>query len=335
MRALRQLSLLLALFCVAVCSAPLAFAFMAPSPSGVIINETFDDYEDQAAFETVWLPSPSPSPTSPPTFGGTLLPDGAGGLVPGSVPDSIEGKAVHIQSGLNSYAGGSLPELQSLYPTLWEPIRLSADIFVDLNRNKRVTVGLRHTLGPAGLTSPLNIIELGHWNANAIDPTTPDGEPPVSNYSQTGFAYRVMLFGALGGDLARQPNFQYFVLDDRLDRPDDGDALVTLADIGSGWHRYAATIGVDFVTLTLDLFRDGVNNASGLPGVDSEVTYHISPRDIPFNDLRFGGASGLTSQFGAVVDNIVLERVQTIPEPAALSLASVAVLASVRKLRRR
>jgi hypothetical protein len=96
----------------------------------------------------------------------------------------------------------------------------------------------------------------------------------------------------------------------------DDDALVRPEDVGPGWHRYSATISVDFVTLTLDLFRDGKNNATGLPGVDSTVTWEISPRmEFPFDSLRIGSPSGLTSSFGAVVDNVRLELV-SVPEPA-------------------
>jgi MYXO-CTERM domain-containing protein len=75
-----------------------------------------------------------------------------------------------------------------------------------------------------------------------------------------------------------------------------------------------------------------MNNATGLPGVDSEVTWSITPRSsAPFDSLRIGAPSGITSVFGAVVDNIVLERVQPIPEPAALSLAGIAILTLRRR----
>ncbi|WP_145430973.1 hypothetical protein [Lacipirellula limnantheis] len=222
-----------------------------------------------------------------------------------------------------------MSELQTLVPTIEEPIRLSADMFDDALPNKRVSVGIRSS------TEPINIIELGRWNAFAPDPTG-GLAPPPNNGQSTGFAYRVMNFGPPSLPLVQQPNFQYFPLDPSLDRPFDADALVTPADIGPGWHRYSATIGVNFVTLMLDLFRDGLNNATGLPGVDSEVTWSIVPRgSAPFDSLRIGATSGVTSVSGAVVDNIVLERVLSIPEPVALTMASMAALAMACKRRRR
>lgn len=312
----------------ACCAASTAAAAVPGLPGGVIIDERFDQYPDQAAFEAVWLPSPSSSPAAPPEYGGKLLPDNFD-VVP---PVGIDGKAIHAQNGINSYAGDALPELYSLQPTFFEPIRLSADIFSDETRNKRASVGIRSTSGPPG--SLANVVELGHWNAPVTDPTIPTGQPPVTTYSETSFAYRLIMFGPLAGDLVQQPNFQYFPLDPQLDRPDDGDAIVTHADIGPGWHRYTATIGVDFVTLTLDLFRDGINNATGAPGVDSEVTHLISARNSPFNDLRIGGVSGLMSIQPVVIDNVRLERV-AIPEPtaAALLLTAAGLLYATRRRR--
>lgn len=300
----------------ACCAVSPAAASLPSPPSGIIVDEQFDHYLDQAAFEVVWLPSPSASPAAPPEYGGVLLSDLSSDPFP---PPGMDGKAVQSQTGLNSYAGPALSELHALQPTFFEPIRLSADIFSDQMRNRRASVGLRYTNATSGIGSVANIIELGHWNAPAEDPTIPDGQPPMTIVSGTSFAYRVIMFGPLAGDLVQQPNFQYFALDPRLDRPDDGDAVVTHADIGSGWHRYTATIGVDFVTLTLDLFRDGLNNATGAPGVDSEVTHLIFAQNRPFNDLRIGGVSGLTSIQPVVIDNVRLERV-AIPEPAAISL---------------
>lgn len=313
-------------------SAADALAFVAPPETGVIINETFDGYADQAAFEAVWQPTApvgtNPPPSSPPY--GVLIPEGSGWAnPPNDFPPDLQGQAVFIQNRLNVYAGPALSELQTLVPTIAEPIRLSADMFDDALPNKRVSIGIRNS------TQAFNVIELGRWNAFAVDPT--DGRSPHPNDGlSTGFAYRIINFGTPHYPLVMQPNYQYFPLDQSLENPLDADALVTPADIGPGWHRYSATIGVDFVTLMLDLFRDGLNNATGLPGVDSEVTWNIAPRGLaPFDSLRIGAPTGFTSIYGAVVDNIILERVQTIPEPAALSLASVTVLASVRKLRRR
>ena len=318
--------------CLALLHASTVAAFGPPPSSGVIVNETFDAYADQASFEAIWQPTVPATidPNMPPPPYGVLIPSFDADIsMPNGNPPGLQGKAAFIQNRLNVYAGPALSELQTLVPTIAEPIRLSADMFDDALPNKRVSVGIRNS------TQAFNVIELGRWNAFAVDPTGGRSPHPNDGLS-TGFAYRIINFGTPHYPLVMQPNYQYFPLDQSLENPLDADALVTPADIGPGWHRYSATIGVDFVTLMLDLFRDGLNNATGLPGVDSEVTWNIVPRGLaPFDSLRIGAPSGITSIYGAVVDNIILERVQTIPEPAALSLASVTVLASVRKLRRR
>jgi hypothetical protein len=238
-------------------------------------------------------------------------------------PPGLQGKGVYIENQLNVYAGPAQAELASLYPTQNAPVRLSVDIFDDgTSINKRTTVGIRTATNspgnPAGIVA--NIIELGHWNGATADPTDPSPMPP-SNLPVTGYAYRVIQFGPVLPPLAHQPNIQFFPLDSSLDRPLDSDNLVTPADIGPGWHRYTATIGIDFVKLTLDLFRDGKNNATGDLGVDSEVTWNILYR-APFalDRLQFGGLSGIRGPRGGAIDNLVLERVQ-IPEPATLFMA--------------
>jgi len=322
-------------------SAADALAFIAPPASGVIINETFDAYADQAAFEAVWTPTVGlqspPEPVLSPEYG-VLIPSAEVSLpAPNDQPPGLQGKAVYIENQLNVYAGPALDELTGLFPTPEAPVRLSADIFDDgTTRNKRTSVGIRSSVdSPTNPSSiPANIIELGHWNGFTSDPTDPSPTPP-SNGPATGFAYRVIQFGALLPPLAHQPNQQYFPLDPALESPFDSDDLVTPTDIGPGWHRYSATIGIDFVTLTLDLFRDGKNNATGETGVDSQVTWNLFYRT-PFvlDSLQFGGMSGIRGLHGGAVDNLVLERVQ-IPEPATLAMACVAILGSARVLRRR
>jgi hypothetical protein len=83
---------------------------------------------------------------------------------------------------------------------------------------------------------------------------------------------------------------------------------------------------VHFVAVAIDLFRDGLNNATNLPGVDSTVTWSILPRALPFNRLQIGAPSGITSFRGSVVDNIRLELVEIIPEPGAAVLLAIGIL---------
>jgi hypothetical protein len=304
-------------------------ALNASLPNLVLVDETFDSYVDQTAFETVWQPrNPITVPPGAPPYG-LLLPDNSA-LVPppNDFPPGMQGKAVFIKDALNVYAGPAQAELEFLSPTPTHAIKLTGDMFDDGLLSKRTTMGLRFS--PAGSGPPLNIIELGRFNANAQDPTDPAPIPPA-NQPALGFAYRIIQFGPFGPPLVRQPNWQYFPLDPALDGP-DADSLVRPNDIGPGWHRYSAEIGVDFVTMTLDLFRDGLNNATHSPGVDSSVTWSILTVGAPLNRLQIGGPSGLTSAFGSVVDNIRLERVElTIPEPSAGALLAIGMLAVSRR----
>jgi hypothetical protein len=105
-----------------------------------------------------------------------------------------------------------------------------------------------------------------------------------------------------------QPNWQFFQLPIELDREDDLDDLVNIADIGAGWHRYTAEITDTDVTVTLDLFRDGINNGTQEAGVDASHTWVLDSTGTGFDSLRIGGPSGVTSAGGGVVfDNVLLE----------------------------
>ena len=298
---------------------------LALEPSPVLVDERFDSYNDQASFEAVWRPA-NPMNLPPDDLQlGVLIPDISANVPsPNDFPPNLEGKAVYIRDALNVYAGAAQPELDFLTPTPTQSIKLSADIFDDGLNNKRTTVGLRSTVAPLGV----NVIELGRFNAPTFDPTNPTGDP----IPPTGFAYRVFGFDPSSVPLLSQPGWQYFPLDPSLDGP-DSNALVSPNDVGQGWHRYSAEIGVDFVTLVLDLFRDGVDNATGLPGVDSTVTWHIAARPDPFDRLQFGGPTGVRSALGSVIDNIRLERVDVIPEPSTALLLAIGWLALRRRLR--
>lgn len=77
-----------------------------------------------------------------------------------------------------------------------------------------------------------------------------------------------------------------------------------------GWHRFTAEFYVDRITISLDLHSDG--------NVDVVYTSFGAPSANPFNDLRFGGPSNLSSVGGgAWFDNI---RLEVIPEPSSAAL---------------
>ena len=191
----------------------------------VIVDENFDQYgvdpndpnsnPDQAAFEAVWAgtngilvaPAVNPDPNNP-----------------NNDPPNLQGRGVNILTGINEYVG--LPG--TVVPSATEAVRVSGDFFDSLTAtsgNRRASIGLRST-------SPSNIVELGFWNANTYDPTVadPNGDP-ILDQPSTGYAYRVVLFGTLGGNLLFEPNWQYFPLDPSLDFNDNGS--VNASDIGS------------------------------------------------------------------------------------------------------
>ena len=222
-----------------------------------------------------------------------------------------------------------------------------------------------------GIQRGLNFLEMGFYNASTCDPTVvgcdtsgsaerirpdPDAEPPepgTPGYRDSSqFGYRLVIFGSYGdfsengvnkGPLeAAAPNWQYFQLNPALDlsttvlpngNSGNEDGLVNITDVGSGWHEYQATLSEDSILLELDLFRDGLDNATGLAGIDASVEIGISYADAPeipgqqtaqpapFTSLRIGAPSGIQStngdgtvNFPSVFDNIylALEDVATV-----------------------
>lgn len=160
----------------------------------------------------------------------------------------------------------------------------------------------------------------------------------------TQFGYRAVIFGGYGDFIENgvnrgpivsgAPNWQYFQLDPGLDSPSttlpngtsgNGDGVANITDIGPGWHRFQATMMAESILLELDLFRDGLNNVDNSSGVDAsveiEVSYATAPEipgqqeagDAPFDSLRIGGPSGVSSltedetmNLPGVFDNIYL-----------------------------
>lgn len=300
-----------------------------------IVNENFDSYASQIAFETVWRPDAGTGHNPTGGTNGILVPNLTAGLVPpNDDPPGIQGQAVNISPGINEYDDDNNPATEpfQLVPTASESVQFGGDIFSDAAGNKRISIGLRNdTVQRAFGVFGYNFVELGQYQASTYDPTLPGPSPfdqPV-----TSFAYRVTLFDAttIGLPLQQVPEWQYFPLDIILDTKDSGgqpipDGLVTPTDIGEGWHRYTATISTTEITLELDLFRDGLANTEatagvGSPGVDSSVTWTIAPTNAdagdgfdfdPFTSLRIGSPSGIGTVNEAVVDNISLDMVNAV-----------------------
>ena len=96
--------------------------------------------------------------------------------------------------------------------------------------------------------------------------------------------------------------------------------LLRSVNIGEVWSTYRAIIGVDTITYEIDLFRDGLTNATattGVPGVDMSITVpNLTTSANGYNSLRIGGPSGVSSLGGGVVfDNISLELVDAVAGP--------------------
>ncbi|MGL4512623.1 MAG: hypothetical protein ACRCT8_05985 [Lacipirellulaceae bacterium] len=349
--------------CVAACG-PLALAAApAPALNMIFVNDNFDSYADQAAFEAAWPARAGDGFLAPPGPGGNLVDSGSG-------PAGITGKGAAGPSGLiNEHGGGYDPVINTsgyrIQPSATQDVVVRGDMFADTATGPtiRQTIGLRsdrfdRNPDPAVTDFGVNLVELGFWNSTGAciptdadnlcsggSPGDPNADPPVPPVPadpefrpETDFAFRLQLFsfaslgdyienGVNRGQMLRNPDWQFFPLDPALDlvanvKPNgtagNGSGAVSFADIGDGWHTFDATIGETKTVLTLDLFRDGINNATGLAGVDSTVEIEISMAEnfnnppfkfnpSPMNSLRIGSPSGVASASGvSTFDNLYL-----------------------------
>jgi hypothetical protein len=227
----------------------------------------------------------------------------------------------------------------AIIPTVGaEPIVLRGDIFAEGPALQRNTIGLRSLIGG----SSANLIEMGFYNdaPTPPDPVTGSAANGMDGQSRAfaGFGVRVQLMTSLPGP---NPNWQFFAFDPTWDA--NGNGLVTEAEVftalgGPGWHRFEVTIAPDDdqeghdITFSLDLLRDGKNNATNMPGPDSTftITDTVGVTDVGFNSLRIGGPSALPTTLSASFDNIRLTGPRapapglsaqvTVPEPASFHL---------------
>ncbi|MEZ6191632.1 MAG: PEP-CTERM sorting domain-containing protein [Phycisphaerales bacterium] len=218
------------------------------------------------------------------------------------IPEETGKFAFHPGGNTNIY---NLPNSISATETEW--IRLSVDIydndtsldpFFPLNPfNKRMTLGLRSS-------APANIIELGMFN----------------NMPEAHFMYRAILFDSINS--TPNPNWDGWDLGTEVVGP---DSLPVNRFRGAGWHRWIVTIKPESLVFEFDLDRDGT-----IDGTD--VYFDIAHTSFPgFNQLRFGGPSGVTSGGGGVhFDNILLEIIPA-PEPATFGLFTFGGLALLRR----
>ena len=321
----------------------------ATASAQIIVDESFDAYVfgngdvDQFAFENIWIPDAgdgrSPTTVLPPPFStqGVLVPDTTGEIEPPfNNPPGLTGVGVHYANftlgtspSINEYDGDGdnnnvdTPAFE-VAPTVEKNVFVAGDIYhngvTDSPNGERQTIGLRNdTIQRIDGSWGFNFLELGFYNAATFDPTDPANAPPndpTNDQPATDFAYRIVLWGPAGGDLVRNPNWQYFDLPPEFDDPvvdhnDDGvlgngDGIVNVADVGPGWHRFSAEVSDTGITLNLDLFRDGTIDASQ----EWEIEMFDDPETgepAPFTSLRIGSPSGIGGNEDVVFDNILLE----------------------------
>lgn len=256
-------------------------ALLTPAWAVPVIDDKFDSYADDTAMRAVWA-SNTGSTTNNFLFDANT--SGQPYVVP-PAPGAVDGKAVFFDGtngGIMKYTGTF-----SMMPTATQNIELTVDLAHDLlTSNKRLSLGLRYT---GSVTE--NLIELGFWNSL---PTGPNGE-----FYQ--FGYRTALFPG-------STNWQPYSLPTNKDQ---------LFEIGSAaFHTFKAVISLTDVTFTLDLFGDGLNNGTGEPGIDATNVVPAVTTSNGYNDIRFGGPSGVTSADPFLgVDNILLQYVDVVVDP--------------------
>ncbi|TWT37420.1 PEP-CTERM motif protein [Posidoniimonas corsicana] len=256
----------------------------------IIVDEDFESYNNDSELWNVWAPIVAESDAG-------LLEDGT--FIPNAFPEGGQG-VDHIGGPVNEYvpALGNEGSGEAIVPSATQSIVLSGDIFdTEAAGNKRMTIGLRNS------SVPSNIIELGLYNSFGVT------EP--NDVDSPSYGFRLVLFS--GGSTGYLGGWVPILLDPSLDTAPEGeepDGVVGPGDIGEAWHRYTATITPTDITVTMDLFRDGLNNATQEAGVDFTQTLDIVTSADGFDSLRIGGPSNSSSAGGGVVfDNISLTLV--------------------------
>ena len=254
-----------------------------------IVDEDFESYADSTALYSVWGPSNAAGELVDETFTEFITLDDID-------PQEVGARAFPTGGQGVEHTGGSVLEYQlplgtgTLQPSESQSIVLQGDIFdIGALGNKRMSIGLRSN-------APANLVEIGHWNESSVE-----------------LAGRAILF-ASPTPVSAQPNWQFYELPVELDRPDDADEVTTLADLGEAWHTHRVTITPTTVTYEIDLFRDGLDAATGEAGFDAEMTFDVEPTASGFDSLRIGAPSGVSSPgnnfYGGVIfDNILLQLV--------------------------
>ncbi len=197
----------------------------------------------------------------------------------------VAGKFAYHPGGGYDYI--NLPS--SVVPTDYQWLRLSVDIYdndTSLDPYAPLSPAVkRATLGMRNSTVGENILELGMYAATAH------------------YAYRAILFD----DPGAEPNWDAW---DLGTEQVDGQTLPVNRFRGAGWIRYTVTIAPTMLVFDIDLGRDGK--------IDGSITYTsgVTTTANGYDQIRFGGPSGVTSAGGGVTyDNILLEYISAANPP--------------------
>jgi hypothetical protein len=262
-----------------------------------VMSDDFESYSDSSAMQTQWVSSIG-STTS------TFLFDSTTSGQPYPVLPTIgglDGKAALFDGtiGVGATSINKWATPFSIAPSATQNVFLSVDLGYDHQNgdptkvsNKKLTVGLRFT----GAT-PQNLIELGFYNGIAATPVRQ-------------FSHRTALFASGNPNPNPEaPGWEYYGLDPSFDQMTEMDHSGNALTNGLGFHRFTAEISLTNVTYTVDLFADGINNVTGLPGVDATDVVAAVATASGFNDLRFGIPSGSGSSANPLlaIDNVELK----------------------------
>jgi hypothetical protein len=284
----------------------LLFCGVAQAVTQVFVDEDFEDYADTASVLSVWSEQQG-------AINYNLIDQNYLTYISNKVPLTeypLGQKAFDPAStgatgkGLEFFGAGvlelnlaTLNNGQPLLPTAEQSVVVAGDIFdVGAYANKKRSIGLRSSSANTD-----NIIEMGMYND-----------------ASSSYAARITNFG-ITAETPTNPNWVMLPLDPALDGPDTGSGISPF-DIGQAWHHYKAVITPTTITITLDLKRDQLNNATGAAGVDVTYSATLTTSSAGFDKIRFGGPSGNPSAgangYGGVVfDNlyVALEDVAVAP----------------------
>jgi len=327
---------------------------LVTEPAGINADFNADNIVDAADYVT-WRKNINTQPEYDAwfeQFGGPPSGGGTGNTYVNRVTPNVAGNLKYVPALDPNFVDGSIFPSQGL-----EPIILRGDIFTPSSAIQRNTIGLRAT------TATENLFEMGMYNSNdapgsGTQAGTTGAASPGTDAQNPAFAalgVRATLFFNQVGANPTDPNWSFFAFDPVWDTSGNGlvSAFEAFTALGitatGGWHTLEATFqalapggtvqsGDVTITVTVDLLRDGLNNAQNVPGVDGTITItNLRVGQNGFGNLRIGGPSQVTSNSALGFDNIYLSGPLVpppggggaVPEPSAIGLAMIVAVGAM------